>query len=90
MGVVDRGRTPGQFLHARKRHAPPAGTTGRADGVLGRNRGLDPRDVVYPFLVSDEMAAWARTALGVAQRAAAAKPKRFKPGTIAHKGKKGT
>jgi len=38
----------------------------------------------------DEMAAWARTALGVAQRAAAAKPKRFKPGPIAHKGKKGT
>jgi len=38
----------------------------------------------------DEMAAWARTALGVAQRATAAKPKRFKPGTIAHKGKKGT
>ncbi len=38
----------------------------------------------------DEMAAWARTALGVAQRAAAAKPKCFKPGTIAHKGKKGT
>ncbi len=24
-----------------------------------RERGLDPRDVVYPFLVSDEMAAWA-------------------------------
>lgn len=38
----------------------------------------------------DEMAAWSRTALGVAQRAAAAKPKRFKPGPIAHKGKQGT
>ncbi len=37
----------------------------------------------------DEMVAWARTAFGVAQRAAAAKPKRFKPGTSAPKGKKG-
>ena len=37
----------------------------------------------------DDMVAWARIALGVAQRAAAAKPKRFKTGTSAPKGKKG-
>lgn len=36
----------------------------------------------------DEMVAWAQTALGVAQRAAAAKPKRSKPGAATHKGKK--
>jgi len=36
----------------------------------------------------DEMVAWARTALGVAQRAAAAKPKRPKTGPFADKGKK--
>lgn len=37
----------------------------------------------------DEMVAWARIALGVAQRAAAAKPKRSKTGTSAPKGRKG-
>jgi len=37
----------------------------------------------------DEMVAWARIALGVAQRAAAAKPKRVKTGKPALKGKMG-
>jgi DNA transformation protein len=37
----------------------------------------------------DEMVAWARIALGVAQRAAAAKPKRVKTGKPAPKGKMG-
>jgi DNA transformation protein len=37
----------------------------------------------------DEMVAWARTALGAARRAAAAKPKRFNAGRSVQKGKKG-